>query len=804
MTIQNICIEKGDSMEESMYRLIHLACLLRNIGKFLQGRPFPSLTGESKSSQIWQAFAITHNEVFARYVDTGLLQQLICHDYEKTTKNETNSTLSANELECLREIISQAEQLSSGGSLAANVNDIDIPITPLASVFSRIQIDPGKPCLMPRYYVPNPLSPQAAFPELREKVNGSFQVHLNNLQQSFEARFSSLAQESKNLEFPAFITRLLALLQEYTWAFPSNSNEEIADISLFDHLKTTTAIAAALYLYHCDGNDFSIQKIRDLQEYKFRLVVGDISGIQNYIFSNLARTSKGVAKTLRARSLILAMLSELISHRVLELFNLSLANILMASGGKFYILVPNIQGSEARIMSLQEEIDRLLLKQYRGEIGLNLGHVAMNGTAFQAFDKVINQAGQVLNQRKARPFQTVLQEQTQWSEVNFLITLEGNPDNGICGGCGKAFADRGGVEEDFCTHCLNERELGKRLTRATSICFYHAPEHIHNKFQLLGEYWIGLELEPDDNGLDRPYLVVKFNDPDLSGLYQPGYFRFVANYVPVEPSGVPLDFDKLAETSVGRHLLGYLKCDVDNLGAIFRCGLYENETRSYNNIARLTTLSRMLDLFFAGFVNQLLIKKYSDCYTVFSGGDDLFLIGPWDRIIDLALDIRQEFNRFVTDNPNITLSAGISVSKARFPVSRAAGLAEEFLESAKETLIKGQNSSRNQIHVFGRTIRWPDFEMLLAEAKQLAKLDVPDVFLYRLIEYESMFQQYYGEGKINGLKYISLLCYDLARNFKKKEDEIRKWAEELKDVTKKKTIYLRFILEYVINLTREA
>ena len=29
-------------------------------------------------------------------------------------------------------------------------------------------------------------------------------------------------------------------------------------------------------------------------------------------------------------------------------------------------------------------------------------------------------------------------------------------------------------------------------------------------------------------------------------------------------------------------------------------------------------------------------EEFKDIYTVFAGGDDLFLIGPWNKIVDFA------------------------------------------------------------------------------------------------------------------------------------------------------------------------
>jgi CRISPR-associated protein Csm1 len=65
---------------------------------------------------------------------------------------------------------------------------------------------------------------------------------------------------------------------------------------------------------------------------------------------------------------------------------------------------------------------------------------------------------------------------------------------------------------------------------------------------------------------------------------------------------------------------------VDNLGEIFRIGLRKKAT-----IARLSTLSFQISLFFEGWIKHLCEAREFDqlIYSVYAGGDDIFLIGPW-------------------------------------------------------------------------------------------------------------------------------------------------------------------------------
>ena len=93
----------------------------------------------------------------------------------------------------------------------------------------------------------------------------------------------------------------------------------------------------------------------------------------------------------------------------------------------------------------------------------------------------------------------------------------------------------------------------------------------------------------------------------------------------------------------GFEALGILKADVDNLGTIFSFGI-KNKT-----ISKVASLSRQLNYFFSLYLPYLLKnnKKYKNIYTVFAGGDDLFLIGPWNIIIDFSKELNEEFRLYV-------------------------------------------------------------------------------------------------------------------------------------------------------------
>lgn len=201
-----------------------------------------------------------------------------------------------------------------------------------------------------------------------------------------------------------------------------------------------------------------------------------------------------------------------------------------------------------------------------------------------------------------------------------------------------------------------------------------------------------------------------------------------------------------------------LKGDVDNLGALFQQGL-EKPT-----FAKMASLSRQVNLFFAlwlpwfcehgslpspvngrGAGGEGNTTPFRNTYTVFAGGDDFFLIGPWKSTIQLAGEIRQHFTKYMA-NENITFSAGMVMTRPKVPAKQLARSAEAALEKSKEHVEKrrpvGANSfaqangsssnkfeptkaelTKNAATLWNQTVSWTDWhELMTVRAKKLQDL----------------------------------------------------------------------------------
>jgi len=242
----------------------------------------------------------------------------------------------------------------------------------------------------------------------------------------------------------------------------------------------------------------------------------------------------------------------------------------------------------------------------------------------------------------------------------------------------------------------------------------------------------------------------------------------------------------------GTEALGVLKADVDHLGMLFGCGFSSGRF----TFSRLATLSRQLNNFFALYLPYLLrdTKEFSQVYTVFAGGDDLFLIGPWNRMADLAAHLRQRFTDYVCGNQEISFSAGITLHKPHVPIDKLA-------ETSEEALVMAKAGGRNRITMFGQTVTWDNFQRLTenrdAMRSWLERNFISRVMFYRFNHFIDLAEQ---EGKLGQaasipmsamecVKWPAMFRYSLARNVNTKTPAGDKAVDEVAVMAKWLTDY---------------
>jgi len=234
--------------------------------------------------------------------------------------------------------------------------------------------------------------------------------------------------------------------------------------------------------------------------------------------------------------------------------------------------------------------------------------------------------------------------------------------------------------------------------------------------------------------------------------------------------------DRAGDNGKGDKKLAMFKADVDNLGLIFTSSWGEGKDNKIS-LSRYAQLSRHLHYFFSAFIADFISNnpdhpEYKEnIYTVFSGGDDLCIIGAWNTIMHFAADFRKSFSKFTNDNPSVTLSGGIAMFSPSLPVRSAEAMAEKALKNVKE------RKEKNGISVFGVTLNWKEYDESLEDAKAIANFmnekddikKVSSALVYKMIDFANRAQRKIKSHR--DMVWMSNYRYTMARNIKPENKE---------------------------------
>ncbi len=529
------------------------------------------------------------------------------------------------------------------------------------------------------------ITPLALTEAINPKKKNQSEIE-NGFQKEYKQHFNTFLEELEILKKDEnWDLSLLHLLEKYLWCVPASAkHNEKQDISLFDHSRVTASIALCLYDYHKDKNDFNPSHLDNTEEQKFLLVQGDFSGIQNFIFDI---SKENAVTNLKARSFYLQVLSDVICKYICDELDLHEVNILYNGGGNFYLLIPSTK--KEKLHNCQKHITKVLLNAHEGNIYLALGALPLSFKDFKEFSEKWKEVKDITDIQKIKKFTEIDFEGVFEPQETLYSNKQNTPFN-------KSF-------QDFAEIILKAEHINfQRIKDKELKHFYNNLNDVFNSF--------GYKINFEKNSDGQNFSLNNTDFKDCVG------FKFAVNKVDMR------SFIEIAELAKGDKKLALLKMDVDNLGKIFINGLKDDE----RSISRIATLSRSLRIFFEGYINSVIddtIDKNGNLkykhngkrtiYVIYSGGDDTMLIGSYNKVIELASDIKESFSKYVCNNPLITLTASITIIDEKFPLLQAAHIAEDSLSKAKN-----KDPRKNKVSIFGEIFSWEEFEKII-EIKDL-------------------------------------------------------------------------------------
>lgn len=794
--------------------LIEKAALLHDIGKVYQ-----------RATHIRKNHSLVGKEVLMPYFSDGYEEIL------RAVKNHHRTELEQlkgpdNDISYL---IYEADNLAAASdrrtSVPEGVEDKSsgmrfIPTTPLHNIFNVF--DRQGTIGNTAYHLRGmDAEEKMLYPGLQEKTqapSAMYQKITRELDLSFKQR--SPAEMT--------INELLQLLEATMTYIPSSTNtNEVPDISLYDHQKLTAAFAACMYRFfeergitdykrYCYGNKNAAMRKAPV----YVLVSGDMSGIQKFIYTI---PSKGALKSLRGRSLYLDLLLENIVDELLDACGVSRSCLLYTGGGHFFMLLPNTKKAQDILRDYTINLNEWFLRHYGSRLYMALAYTPCSAMDFSTngggAGNVFRTVSHTLSQEKLcrymeEQLQKMFSPQSMYNKI-----ADDKRECAICHASTSAaelqpYGDANVKDEEepeqACRACNSLYRLGQRALQGSIFCVRTEKSAEAVPIPGYGEdlYLTAISEDQLKQSVAPKRLYIK-NELTLGN--EVATHLWMGDYITKNAEGHPLEFKELAQRSGGDtessgiERIGILRADVDDLGTAFIKGFASR----YDTLSRKAALSRNLSLFFKRYINDLCqgytadakpgftlfqdeVKTTRQVHIIYSGGDDMFLAGAWDDIIEVAIDLRHAFQHFT--NGKLTFSAGVGFFHPDCPISQMARKTGDLEEYAKD------NPQKNSIALFGEVVKynactedqqtarytWDEFETNVCGEKleflqnhfvmngEMAqnKLSIGKGAIYRLLGLMRKSAQ--DAGHIN----LARFAYTLARMEPSHSDRIKKQCYE--------------------------
>ena len=435
---------------------------------------------------------------------------------------------------------------------------------------------------------------------------------------------------------PEWINSLLGLLETQFSCFPSSTfTGESPDVSLFDHAKTTAAIAACISEYVQANNITDLRKALFEQEKDFCqkdifvLYTADFSRIQKFLYTV---HTENALRSLRSRSFFLELLMEHYLDELLAGCGVSRANLIYSGGGHCYVLLPNTAA-----------VNRLL------------------------------------EQHKFHRYTA--------EDLRQLNSTAAYPDGRECKVCGTS----ANLKDDLCPWCKLFVDLSIKIQNKRVLVVSRQPSAADDctlpALDSGSEY---LSLTDPLSARKRlasgePVARVYTKNAPFTGLtYSTNLY--VGDYAASN------SMEELAGQSEGVRRIAVCRMDVDNLGHAFISGFEQENEKDpvkrmhYVTLSRTSAFSRQMSLFFKCYINGILDSLHVS--IVYAGGDDVFLVGAWNDVLEAAQRIQRNFTAFSCGA--LTLSAGIGIFDDHYPIRLSAEETAALEEAAKH--LPGKNA----------------------------------------------------------------------------------------------------------------
>jgi CRISPR-associated protein Csm1 len=436
-----------------------------------------------------------------------------------------------------------------------------------------------------------------------------------------------------------------------------------------------------------------------------RLIQIQISGIQSFIYEI---GSRNALKNLRARSFFVELLLNHVIDQFVMKYKLHPANVIMNGGGSALIMSSIPINFKIVLNQIDIRTNQWLVDKFNGPLALTIAHTSLDDDQLSGnLADCFNALGELIFRNRRMRFSSLIQNDA----FEFVKTADPAPER-----CELCFSDYTAKQKSApdevpfykCPICDRFIRLGSLIPKTRFI--YQTNMEGKDCLQIVDSTY-RLSEALDDHA--PKWVIFKAGQSLLTNLSESSGIMFAEEYA-VPNSKLPENMrqkinkqkseieDRLAEESdpqeryylegelnayrgeysatleiladisQGQKLVGALRMDADNLGRLLIHGFSQGVT-----LEKAAALSRNMNYLFRIVLNDVCSGRTGKgkrryVHVVYAGGDDLFALGAWSDIAELADEFSNYFHRYTCNNIDIGISAGFSIHGPKYPVRQMA------------------------------------------------------------------------------------------------------------------------------------
>lgn len=534
---------------------------------------------------------------------------------------------------------------------------------------------------------------------------------------------SNIRDGLKASEFSGqYLNSLLGVLEANLTYVPSSTDTtQFQDISLYDHMKITAAVAGCTYLWMKENSEKDYRETlfrhakQSYEEEMFMMYSLDTSGIQKYIYQV---ASDDVLKLLRAKSFYLEMLLQDVTDELLERIGLTRANLIYTGGGHAYLLLPNTKRCRELLQPFEAELKDWMLENFDTELYVSHGFTTCSGNELMnqpegSYPEIFHRLAKNVSENKVHRYSAA-----DLIRLNARVPEQSERECKVCGRTDhlmKLYEDD--ENENICPFCASLIRASADILQPNRFVTIVSAKPGCNAVPLpFGRYML---METESSLRDRIQNDLHYVRSYSKNRMFTGMNMTTRIWIGDYNNGDT--FQELASRSRGIRRLGVFRADVDNLGQAIINGFDRNDGKNLGSLTRNACLSRKLSIFFKLHINYILEHgayhleqddsdthelngKARNALIVYSGGDDMFIVGAWNDVLEAAVDIQRQFREFTQHT--LSISGGFSIFREKYPVGPMADSVGSMEDFSK------QLEGKDAITLFeanGNRYRWSTF-----------------------------------------------------------------------------------------------